>query len=96
LLKLFQVKLEKLTDIPNIGDELSYRLNNVGILNYKHLAALGSCKVFQLIFAEDPSICINMLYALEGAIQHIRWHKLDASKKEELKHFFKMLKRAET
>lgn len=31
------------------------------------------------------------LYAIEGAIQGIRWHNLEKSRKEELKEFFGMV-----
>jgi hypothetical protein len=32
------------------------------------------------------------LYALEGAIQGIRWHNLPKARKEELLHFFNQTK----
>jgi DNA transformation protein len=34
-----------------------------------------------------------MLYAIEGAIQGIRWHDLEDSRKRELKEFFRMTNR---
>ncbi|MBT3209955.1 MAG: hypothetical protein HN704_13745 [Bacteroidetes bacterium] len=34
-----------------------------------------------------------MLYALEGAIQGIRWHGLDKNRKEELKEIYRMMNR---
>jgi DNA transformation protein len=40
----------------------------------------------------DKEACINMLYALEGAIQGIRWHYLEKSKKLELTEFYNRLK----
>jgi DNA transformation protein len=36
----------------------------------------------------DNEVCISMLYALEGAIQGIRWHDLDREIREELKKFY--------
>ena len=39
----------------------------------------------------DNDACINMLFALEGAIQGIRWHGLDKKRKAELTEFFNRL-----
>ncbi len=40
----------------------------------------------------DESACLNMLYALEGALQGIRWHYLLEEDKEDLKKFFESVK----
>ena len=40
---------------------------------------------------KDSGVCINMLFALEGAIQGIRWHDLDKTRKRELNDFFRIL-----
>jgi DNA transformation protein len=82
----------KLSEMPNIGKELEQRLEVVGIETPQQLIATGSCQAFQRVFAHDPTLCINMLYALEGAVQNIRWHKLEPIAKLELQHFYKMLK----
>lgn len=39
------------------------------------------------IYPEEA--CINMLYALEGAIQNIRWHKLEKDVEAELLEFYR-------
>jgi len=41
---------------------------------------------------ENSGVCINMLYALEGAIQGIRWHGLSKERKLELKEYYNSLK----
>jgi DNA transformation protein len=40
----------------------------------------------------DKEACINMLFTLQGAIQGIRWHNLEKSKKLELTEFYNRLK----
>ncbi len=80
-----------LTDLPNIGEELAKRLNQAGIKNDIDLRAAGSKEVFIRLKTIDPGACLNMLYALEGAIQDIRWHQLDKQIKFELKEFFNRL-----
>ncbi len=80
-----------LTDLPNIGEELAKRLNQAGIKNDIDLRAAGSKEVFIRLKTIDPGACLNMLYALEGAIKDIRWHQLDKQIKFELKEFFNRL-----
>lgn len=80
--------------MPNIGQELGERLTTVGVSTPSQLMEMGSIKVFQLLHAADPTACINMLYALEGAVQNIRWHKLEKSTKEELLLYFKEIKQS--
>ncbi len=85
----------KLSELPNIGKELENRLERIGIKSAQQLKDAGSIRVFQQLHTMDTTACINTLYALEGAIQGIRWHQLESDVKQELKHFFKMLKLSE-
>ena len=82
---------KNLTDLPNIGEELANRLVQVGIHSDIELKAIGAKEVFIRLKTIDPGACINMLYAIEGAIQNIRWHHLDKPIKHELKEFFNRL-----
>ncbi len=81
-----------LTDLPNIGDELAARLRMVGITNPHELRTIGSRNAFIRIKTIDQGACINMLYALEGAVQEIRWHHLDKEVKQDLKEFYQTFK----
>ena len=76
----------------NIGSTLSDKLLSAGINSIDELKSVGSEDAFIRIRTIDSSACLNMLYALEGAIRNIRWHDLDISKKNELKDFFNTLK----
>jgi DNA transformation protein and related proteins len=82
----------KLSDLPNIGQELEKKLMRVGINSPGELRMEGSTSAFLKLSAIDPTACINSLYALEGAIQGLRWHELDHLKKTELSQFFKMIR----
>lgn len=84
--------MSQLVDLPNIGKEVAKKLVDVGIGDAESLKEVGSEQAFIRISAIDESACINMLYALEGAIQGIRWHGLSPERKHELKIFFNMLK----
>lgn len=73
---------------PNIGIKLAEHLNQVGINNRRDLEELGAENAFIRIKTLDPMACINTLYALEGAVQNIRWHHLPSNRKLELLDFF--------
>ncbi len=73
---------------PNIGKELERQLNEVGITTFEQLSDIGSKEAWLRIKSVDDSACINRLYALEGAIQGIRWHNLTEDIKAELKEFY--------
>ena len=82
----------KLTDLPNIGKILADKLISIGIENEQDLRSIGSENAFIKILATGNSVvCINMLYALEGAIQGIRWHNLNEESKQNLKRFYERI-----
>ena len=81
-----------LTNLPNIGSVLAEKLKAVGISTANDLISTGSENAIIKIKTIDSEACLNMLYALEGAIQGIRWHNLDVRKKQKLKEFFNLLK----
>lgn len=84
--------MEKLTNLPNIGKTLSEKLNSIGITNEQELIETGSEKaIIRIAAPHNSGACLNMLYALEGAIQGIRWHGLDKDRKEELRVFYHQL-----
>jgi len=82
-----------LTTLPNIGKVLADKLKIVEIDSIEKLQSIGSENTFIKLKTIENDVCFNTLCALEGAIQGIRWHNLDKSKKEELKLFFEMTKR---
>lgn len=77
-----------LTSLPNIGMELEKQLSIVGITTEEELRSVGSREAWIRIQQRDPSACYMRLCALEGAIQGVRWHKLDSEAKESLKVFY--------
>jgi DNA transformation protein len=83
----------RLIDLPNIGKTAVERLSRVGIDSVDELYQLGSQEAWLKLLAEEHDTCLNTLYALEGAVQGIRWHLLPEEKKLELKHFFNAVKK---
>ena len=84
--------VDELTRMPNIGRTLADKLIEAGISTPKDLINTGSENAMIKIKTIDPGACINMLFALEGAIQGIRWHSLDKNRKSELTEFYNRLK----
>jgi DNA transformation protein and related proteins len=84
--------MKELTNLPNIGKTLADKLYQAGISSFNELKSVGSENAFIRLKTIDTNACLNMLYAIEGAIQGIRWHNLDKSKMTELKEFYDHLK----
>ena len=88
------IDMKSLTDIPNIGKILVDKLNIIGIKTEQDLKNTGSENaIIKIITIENSGACINMLYALEGAIQGVRWHVLNKERKQELKEFYRILEK---
>ena len=84
----------ELTDLPNIGAELAKKLKQVGVNSAEELNAIGSeDALLKIDTLQNGGACINMLYALEGAVQGIRWHGLAKQRRAELKDFYNQIKK---
>ncbi len=83
--------MSELTKLPNIGSELAKRLDLAGIKTVEKLIELGTENAFIRLRTVFPDACHNQLYALEGAIQGIRWHAISKERKQELQDFMKMI-----
>ena len=86
--------MSALNDLPNISRVIAGDLQKAGISAAEELRSIGSRESFILIrLHSDNSACLSKLYALEGAVQGIRWHSLTDETKNELKLFYKSLKK---
>jgi DNA transformation protein len=84
--------MNSLVTLPNIGDTLAQKLNRIGITNFEQLKTIVSKQaLIKISTLENSGACLNMLYALESAIQGIRWHGLSKETKQELKEFNRLL-----
>jgi DNA transformation protein and related proteins len=80
--------VSELIKLPNIGKVIDGQLEKVGISTIKQLKELGGEQAWLKLQKNDSSVCLDELYALEGAVQGIRWHSIDKQRKQELKEFF--------
>jgi len=65
----------------NIGKTLEEKLNKVGINSYEELKDLGTNEAIIRLKNEGLEPCLNMTYAIEGAIKGVRWHGLSDEKR---------------
>ena len=82
--------MEKLKDLPGIGNVNAEKLQASGIDTPEQLRALGSREVFRMVRrAADPGACLHFLYGLEAAVQGIPKKELPEADKATLRAFFK-------
>ena len=84
--------MTQLSDMKNIGATLADRMKDAGIKNGDELVSLGAKQAFLKVKSLYPDACINHLYAIEGAIEGIRWHNLPSETKSDLKDFYNEFK----
>lgn len=75
----------KLAGVPNIGKTLEMELNSIGIQSVEELREVGSIEAIIRLNIHGCNTCYNKFYALEGAIQNIRWHQLSKEYRQQLK-----------
>ncbi len=80
--------MRSLSSLPNIGKITEALLNDAGIGTAEDLLRLGSREAFLRMRLKDQTLCLHMLYGLEGAVRGIRDTKLPPDVKEDLKAFF--------
>lgn len=85
--------VKQFTTQPNIGKYLAEKLVMAGITSIDDLKDIGSEATFIRLMTLDHTLCINVLYALEGAVQGIRWHTINPGRKAELLDFFHLTKK---
>jgi DNA transformation protein len=66
----------KLTDLPNIAEDLADQLKKAGITTPAKLRKAGSVGAAARLRQTGLRVCSAELYALEGAIRGIGWHSI--------------------
>lgn len=87
--------MPKTSELPNIGKEMESLLAQIGINTAEDLKSLGTEQTFIQLQAICEDACFSKLMAIEGAIEGIRWHNVDRSRKEALKEFFNQIKQSQ-
>ncbi len=78
-----------MTSIPeqlkNIGPTSAQWLRAIGIHSREDLERIGSVEAFRLVKAHGFNASLNLLYALEAALQEVHWTALSPQTKAKLK-----------
>jgi DNA transformation protein len=83
----------KVSEMKNIGVQLAKKLNAIGVYTDMDLKSLGAENaLIKLSAMEGSNVCVNMFYALEGAIRDVRWHSFTKMEKYDLLQAYKVLK----
>lgn len=78
--------MSELSKLPNIGPKIALELEEAGIHTIEALREVGSIEaLIRINGTQFDEGCLNKLYALEGAIVGIRWHHLEAVRKQVIK-----------
>ena len=85
--------MKNLSELPNIGNAVANQLKKVGILDEDDLKSIGAEQAWLKIQQIDKTACINILYALEGAILGIKKTLLPNERKEALREFYNRYKK---
>lgn len=70
--------------IRNVGKVSRQWLYEIGIYTLDDLQRNGAMVAFQLIRANHPTVSLNLLWALEGAILDVDWRAIPESHKQAL------------
>ena len=69
----------------NLGPTSAAWLREAGVATPEDLARLGSVEAFLLVAERQPGTTLHLLYALEGALQDVRWDRLPAEVRADLR-----------
>jgi DNA transformation protein len=69
----------------NLGAVSAGWLEDAGITSFAQLERLGSVAAFLQVRAVHPRASANLLYALEGAIEGVRWDLLPRERRDALR-----------
>ena len=77
-----------LSSMPNVGPVLEDLLKRAGVESPEALRAIGSREAWLRIRGIDPSACLHMLQALEGAVRGVPKKDLPDPKIGRVREFF--------
>ncbi len=79
--------MSELSSMKNIGKEMERKLKSVGINTAEELVEAGGEEAYLRIKLRYPNVCLVHLYVLQGAIDHVEYHRLSGEVKRRLKQF---------
>ncbi|MFW5805042.1 MAG: TfoX/Sxy family protein [Bacteroidales bacterium] len=80
--------MTKLSEALNIGKVLELKLESVGIRSLEDLKEVGAEDAFAKVKQIDKNAGRSILFAIDGAVQGVKWHEIPEERKEKLRTFF--------
>ena len=72
------------TKMRNIGPKSAAWLRQVGLRSLEDIAAIGTVDAFMKVRRAGFKPSLNLLYALEGALQNCHWQEVPEARRSEL------------
>ncbi|WP_372870473.1 TfoX/Sxy family protein [Shewanella sp.] len=73
-----------ITNAANLGPKSAQWLAKIGITELEQVRALGSIEVMLRLKGAGIPVSLNLLYALEGALEGRHWQEIKCERKAEL------------
>ncbi|MFO7789317.1 MAG: TfoX/Sxy family protein [Bacteroidota bacterium] len=80
--------MTKLSEALNIGKVLELKLESVGIDSLEELKKVGAENAFAKVKQIDKNAGRSILFAMDGAVQGVKWHEIPEERKEKLREYF--------
>lgn len=78
-------KISEISRLRNLGGKSEAWLNGIGVFTLDDLKRLGSVEIYRLLRQQGINGTLNLVYAIEGAINDLDWRELPPQMKADLK-----------
>lgn len=74
-----------MAELRNLGPASAQMLEAIGVVNRADLVRVGPVLAYRVLRDVRPSVSLNLLYAMHGALTGERWNSLSNATRTELK-----------
>ena len=71
--------------LPNLGPKSGALLARIGIICLEDLRAMGCVEAYCLLKAQGEPVSLNLLWAMYGALNGIKWTQISVETKADLR-----------
>jgi len=76
---------QSISKLKNLGPKSEQWLNAIGVHSRQDLEQMGAVDCYTILKAQGYPVSLNLVYAIEAALQGIHWTKLSTQQKQALK-----------
>jgi DNA transformation protein len=74
----------EIDELKGLGDKSTDMLKSIGISTVNEFMAKDPFVIYASLKKQDPSISLNMLYAIIGAQENLHWQEVATTRKTEI------------